>query len=171
MACLLASTQNRFPTHTATSHHSSARLPCSPMSSIITENGHPVVPVATVTSPTSATATATARTLLMIVGPTEYEQTVLHKLGEESLPQAAPLFIAEMGQALDDLCTVRHAPKGSPVIVAGSGSLGWDVIAASLLQAGDEVLVLNTGYFSDSLVDCLSAYGTTVHQLHSVTGG
>ena len=135
--------------------------------STVTENGHPAVHVATVASPTSATP----RTLLMIVGPTEYEEAVLHKLGEESLPQAAPLFIEEMGQALDDLCTVLHAPTGSPVIVAGSGSLGWDMIAASLLEAGDEVLILNSGYFSDSFADCLSAYGMRVHELRSEIGG
>ena len=135
--------------------------------SSVTTNGHPVVPIATVPSPTSCKT----RALLMIVGPTEYEEAVLQKLGEESLPQAAPLFIDEMGQALDDLCTVLHAPTGSPVIVAGSGSLGWDMIAASLLEAGDEVLLLNTGYFSDSFADCLSAYGMRVQQLSSAVGG
>ena len=130
-------------------------------------NGHPAVPIATIASPTSSTP----RTLLMIVGPTEYEPTVLAKLGEHSLPQAAPLFIDEMGAALDDLCVVLHAERGSPVVVAGSGSLGWDMIAANLLVAGDEVLVLNTGYFSDSFVECLQAYGMVVHQLHSEIGG
>ena len=125
------------------------------------------MPIATLASPT----TPTPRTLLMIVGPTEYEEAVLRKLGEESLPQAAPLFINEMGQALDDLCTVLHAPTASPLIVAGSGSLGWDMIAANLLEAGDEVLLLNTGYFSDSFADCLEAYGMVVHQLYSEIGG
>ena len=157
------------------SHSASINLPTptlrpSPIHSqmsTVTTNGHHAVPVATVASPTSSAP----RTLLMIVGPTEYEAAVLHKLGEESLPQAAPLFIDEMGQALDDLCTVLHAPTGSPVIVAGSGSLGWDMIAASVLEAGDEVLVLNTGYFSDSFAECLSAYGMVVHQLQSTIGG
>jgi len=35
--------------------------------------------------------------------------------------------------------------------VSGSGTLGWDMMC-NLLEAGDNVLVLNTGYFGDKFV-------------------
>lgn len=38
---------------------------------------------------------------------------------------------------------VLYAPKGQPFLVAGSGTLGWDMVAANLIEPGEEALVLN----------------------------
>ena len=135
-------------------------------------NGHPVVPISQPAPSTSPTFTSKPppRLLNMIVGPTEYDSAVLSRLGEDSLPQAAPAFIEEMGACLDALCAVVDAPTATPFIVSGSGSLGWDLIAANLLEPGDHALVLHTGYFSDSFVQCLQAYGVTAHTLRSPIG-
>lgn len=38
---------------------------------------------------------------------------------------------------------VLYAPKGQPFLVAGSGTLGWDMVGANLIEEGDEALVLN----------------------------
>ena len=126
--------------------------------------GHPAVPL------TGITTAKAPRNLLMIVGPTEYDPLVLSKLGEESIPQAAPLFIEEMGGALDSLCEVLQGPTATPFIVSGSGSLGWDLIAANLCEAGDEALVIHTGYFSDSFITCLHAYSVVTHTLTAPIG-
>lgn len=40
-----------------------------------------------------------------------------------------------------------------PFIVGGSGTLGWDQVAANLIEPGDAVLVLYTGYFGDGFKD------------------
>ena len=40
-----------------------------------------------------------------------------------------------------------------PFLVSGSGTLGWDQVAANLIEPGDNVLVLNSGYFGDSFAD------------------
>jgi len=37
-----------------------------------------------------------------------------------------------------------------PFLIAGSGTLGWDQAAANLVEAGEEAVVLKTGYFGDS---------------------
>ena len=132
-------------------------------------NGHPVVPISQ-PAPTPTPTSKPTRLLNMIVGPTEYDSAVLSKLGEDSLPQAAPAFIEEMAACLDALCAVVDGPQATPFIVSGSGSLGWDLIAANLLEAGDEALVLHTGYFSDSFVQCLTAYGVIAHCLRSPIG-
>lgn len=36
-----------------------------------------------------------------------------------------------------------------PYVLAGSGSLGWDIVGANLVERGEKVLVVNSGYFSD----------------------
>lgn len=36
-------------------------------------------------------------------------------------------------------------PKSQPFVLSGSGTLGWDLVAANLVEKGDEVLVLHTG--------------------------
>ena len=135
---------------------------------------HPTVPVdgAPLPSPTSIPTplTTPSRPLLMIVGPTEYSPDVLSRLGDDSLPQAAPQFISDMGDALDALCRVLRGPSATPFIVSGSGSLGWDLIAANLLEPHDHALLLHTGYFSDSFALCLTAYAVTPHLLRAPIG-
>lgn len=57
-----------------------------------------------------------------------------------------------------------------PLVLSGSGTLGWDVVAANLVQPGDDVLVLHTGYFADSFADCLTTYGAKPTQLKAAIG-
>lgn len=38
-------------------------------------------------------------------------------------------------------------------LISGSGTLGWDQVASNLIEPGEEVLVLNSGYFGDSFRD------------------
>jgi alanine-glyoxylate transaminase / serine-glyoxylate transaminase / serine-pyruvate transaminase len=61
-------------------------------------------------------------------------------------------------------------PKSQPFVLAGSGTLGWDLAAANLIEPGDEVLVLHTGYFADSFADCLTTYGAKPTQLKAPIG-
>jgi aspartate aminotransferase-like enzyme len=35
--------------------------------------------------------------------------------------------------------------SAQPLVVSGSGTLGWDFVAANLVEPGEEVLVLHTG--------------------------
>jgi len=53
--------------------------------------------------------------------------------------------------------------------VSGSGTLGWDMMC-NLLEAGDNVLVLNTGYFGDKFGECLEVYGANVTHLKAAIG-
>lgn len=55
-------------------------------------------------------------------------------------------------------------------MIAGSGTLGWDLVAANLAERGDEVLVLHSGYFADSFADCLETYGVVATQLKAPIG-
>ena len=57
-----------------------------------------------------------------------------------------------------------------PFVISGSGTLGWDQVAANLIEPGEEALVLHTGYFADSFADCLETYGAKATQLKAPIG-
>lgn len=38
-------------------------------------------------------------------------------------------------------------------ILAGSGTFGWDQVGANVIEPGDRVLVIHTGYFGDGFKD------------------
>jgi alanine-glyoxylate transaminase / serine-glyoxylate transaminase / serine-pyruvate transaminase len=46
-----------------------------------------------------------------------------------------------------------YTTTGQPFLIAGSGTLGWDQVAANLIEPGESVLLLNSGYFGDSFAD------------------
>lgn len=61
-------------------------------------------------------------------------------------------------------------PKAQPLVISGSGTLGWDLVAANLIEAGEDALVLHTGYFGDSFAACLETYGVQTTQLRAPVG-
>ncbi len=62
-------------------------------------------------------------------------------------------------------------PASQPFVLSGSGTLGWDLVAANLVEAGEDVLVLNSGYFSDGFADCFKTYGAAVTEVKAPVGG
>ncbi|MGD9002069.1 MAG: alanine--glyoxylate aminotransferase family protein, partial [Anaerolineae bacterium] len=89
------------------------------------------------------------RKLLMIPGPIEFSPEVLRAMGMATTSHVAPNFLQIFGQALERLREVFLAPKGQPFVVAGSGTLAMDMVAANLVEPGDAALVVNTGVFGD----------------------
>ena len=61
-------------------------------------------------------------------------------------------------------------PSSQPFVISGSGTVGWDQVAANLAEKGDEALVLHTGYFADSFADCFETYGIKATQLKAPIG-
>jgi len=61
-------------------------------------------------------------------------------------------------------------PSAQPFIISGSGTLGWDLISANLVEKGENALVVNTGYFGDSFGNCLETYGAQVTHLRAPIG-
>ncbi|WFD29435.1 hypothetical protein MSPP1_000444 [Malassezia sp. CBS 17886] len=97
--------------------------------------------------------------LLMIPGPIEVADDVLYANAHSSMSHVSPAFIPVFGESLKMLRDVVHAPSAQPFVVAGSGTLGWDMVAANVVEPGDAVLVVSTGYFSDNFADAIAAYG------------
>ena len=83
-----------------------------------------------------------------------------------------PGFVATFGEALTMLRKLFQTtdPASQPFVVSGSGTLGWDMVAANLAEPDDEVLVLHTGYFADSFADCFETYGVKATQLKAPIG-
>jgi alanine-glyoxylate transaminase/serine-glyoxylate transaminase/serine-pyruvate transaminase len=110
------------------------------------------------------------RTLLMIPGPIEFEPAVMAALGAPTASHVAPDFIEVFGQSIERMRKVWMAPSGQPFIIAGSGTLAMDITAANLVEPGDNVLVVSTGYFGDRYEELLKRYGAAVTTIHAGVG-
>ena len=111
--------------------------------------------------------------LLMIPGPIEYSDKVLEAMATPSVSHVGPQFVKVFGENLTMLRKVflTEDPASQPFVVSGSGSLGWDMVASNLVERGDDVLVLHTGYFGDSFADCFASYEVKPTQLKAQVGG
>jgi alanine-glyoxylate transaminase/serine-glyoxylate transaminase/serine-pyruvate transaminase len=110
------------------------------------------------------------RSLLMIPGPIEFEPAVLAAMGAPTTSHLAPEFVEAFGQALEKMRQVFLCPEGQPFVLAGTGTLAMDSAGANLVEPGDKVLVVNTGYFGDRFATLLERYGASVTQLRSTPG-
>lgn len=111
-----------------------------------------------------------SRKLLMIPGPIEFEPEVLSALGQPTTSHVAPNFIQSFGNALRMMRKVWLAPNGQPFIMAGTGTLAMDMAVVNLIEKGDKVLVISTGYFGVRYADLLSRYGAEITFLQSEIG-
>ncbi len=110
------------------------------------------------------------RKLLMIPGPIEFDPAVLQALGAPTTSHVAPNFIETFKSCLQMMRDVWMSPSGQPFILSGSGTLAMDSPAANLVEPGDNVLVLNTGYFGDRYADILKRYGANVDIIQAGPG-
>ncbi|KAK0723173.1 pyridoxal phosphate-dependent transferase [Lasiosphaeria miniovina] len=109
---------------------------------------------------------------ILIPGPIEFDDAVLQSMSHYSESHVAPGFVATFGETLSMLRKLLQTtdPASQPFVLSGSGTLGWDLIAANLIEPGEDVLVLGTGYFSDGFADCLAVYGAKVTELKAAVG-
>lgn len=112
----------------------------------------------------------TDRKLLMIPGPIEFEPAVLEAMARPTLSHVDPAFIASFGNALRMMREVWMCASGQPFVVAGSGTLAMDMAGANLIEPGDKVLVLVTGYFGHRYAELLKRYGAEVTVLEAPLG-
>ncbi|KAL8017240.1 putative aminotransferase class V domain, pyridoxal phosphate-dependent transferase, major [Plasmopara halstedii] len=112
----------------------------------------------------------TKTVLCMNPGPIEFEPRVLKSFAMEGISHVDKTVIEVFGQCLEKMRKVFLAPDGQPLVVAGSGTLGWDMVGANLVNEGDDVLVVNTGYFGDNFAECLERYGATIAHLRCKIG-
>ncbi|KXT17065.1 hypothetical protein AC579_4324 [Pseudocercospora musae] len=109
---------------------------------------------------------------LLIPGPIEFDDAVLQSMSHYSESHVGQPFVNTFGETLSMLRKLFQTenPASQPFIISGSGTLGWDQVAANLTEPGDDALVLHTGYFADSFADCFETYGVKATQLKAPIG-
>lgn len=112
-----------------------------------------------------------AHKLLVIPGPIEVADDVLFANAHPSMSHVSPDFIPVFGDCIRMTREILFSKDAQPFLISGSGTLGWDQVAANLVEPGEKALVLHTGYFGDSFEECLTTYGAEVRQLKADVGG
>lgn len=109
---------------------------------------------------------------LLIPGPIEISDEVSGAMGTFAQSHVGQPFVNVFGEALAMTRKLFQTtnPNSQPFVLAGSGTLGWDLVAANLVEPGEDVLVLHTGYFADSFADCFNIYGAKPIQLKAPIG-
>lgn len=109
---------------------------------------------------------------LLIPGPIEFDDEVLQSMSHYSESHVGQPFVNCFGEVLSMLRKLLQTtdPASQPFVISGSGTLGWDQVAANLSEPGDDVLVLHTGYFADSFADCFETYRVKPTQLKAPIG-
>ena len=109
---------------------------------------------------------------LLIPGPVEIDDAVVQSMSHYAESHVGLPFCNVFGEALLMLRKLFQTtdPASQPFVIAGSGTLGWDLVAANLVEPGEDVLVLHTGYFADSFAECFSIYGAKPTQLKAPIG-
>ncbi len=111
------------------------------------------------------------RPLLMIPGPIEVSRAVVAAAAKHPASHVAPDFIQAMGRSLDCMRAVWLAGQDSqPFIVAGSGTTAMDMTVFNLVEPGEAVLVVNTGYFSDRFAEMFRRRGAHVVEVPGADG-
>jgi alanine-glyoxylate transaminase / serine-glyoxylate transaminase / serine-pyruvate transaminase len=95
---------------------------------------------------------------------------VLSAMATKGTSHVDPQFINTFGESLELLRKVFLTRDAQPFIVAGSGTLGWDMAVCNLMEPGDEALIINTGYFGDHFGKCVEAYGFKTTHVHAPIG-
>jgi alanine-glyoxylate transaminase/serine-glyoxylate transaminase/serine-pyruvate transaminase len=106
----------------------------------------------------------------MIPGPVEFDPEVLNAMSTPATSHVAPNFIESFGKTIELLRKVFIAPTCQPFVLAGSGTLTWDMTASNLIEAGEEALVVNTGVFGDWFGNCIEVYGGKVTHVRTSFG-
>jgi alanine-glyoxylate transaminase/serine-glyoxylate transaminase/serine-pyruvate transaminase len=110
------------------------------------------------------------RPLLMIPGPVEFEPEVLAAMGSPSPSHMDADFARAFGRALVRMRQVFEAPSGQPFIIAGTGTLAMEFAVANVVEAGDRVVVVNTGFFGDRMGRILERLGATPEHVRTEIG-
>ncbi|SJL03718.1 probable AGX1-alanine-glyoxylate transaminase [Armillaria ostoyae] len=94
--------------------------------------------------------------LLVIPGPIEVSDEVLYANAHPSMSHVSPEFVPVFGDCIRMTRFECFLPLPE--------------VAANLIEPGEDVLVLHSGYFGDSFADCIEAYGGKATQVKAEIG-
>lgn len=103
------------------------------------------------------------RKVSMVPGPVEISEAVRQSMSLSPLVHTSPEFVEIFHQVLKKLRILignnKETNGGQALVLSGSGTLGWDILGSNLINSStSNILCISTGFFSDSMVQCLSNY-------------
>ena len=114
---------------------------------------------------------ATERPLLMIPGPIEVSSGVTRAGNGPPKSHLAPTILASYGRSLRHMRKVWCAqPTAQPFAITGSGTLAMEMAVTNLVDPGQPVLVINSGFFSDRMAEMLRRRGAVVREVGAEPG-
>ncbi|HVT19357.1 MAG TPA: aminotransferase class V-fold PLP-dependent enzyme [Thermoanaerobaculia bacterium] len=109
--------------------------------------------------------------LLMIPGPVTISPGVAAAAAGPPPAHTSASLVAAFGAALDLTREVWTAAPGSqPFVLAGAGTLAMEMAATNLIEPGDRVLTLDTGFFAARMGIILRRLGAEVVELKAAVG-
>jgi alanine-glyoxylate transaminase/serine-glyoxylate transaminase/serine-pyruvate transaminase len=112
------------------------------------------------------------RPLLMIPGPIEIADAVIAAYSTPPPSHVSADVIRDFGDALRAMRAVWCADEeAQPFVVPGSGTLAMEMAAANLVDPGEAVLLVHTGFFSERMGEMLRRRGADVTEIKAEPGG
>ncbi|MCB9795474.1 MAG: alanine--glyoxylate aminotransferase family protein [Alphaproteobacteria bacterium] len=112
------------------------------------------------------TTHSSPRPMLMIPGPIEISDAALAASQGRPLSHLDPELIERFGASLRKMRAVwQAAPSSQPFVLSGGGTLAMEAVACNLVDPGERVVVIDTGYFGDRMADILRRRGAAVVRL------
>lgn len=109
--------------------------------------------------------------LLMIPGPVTISPAVAAAAAAPPPAHTSAALVAAFGSALERMREVwTAAPESQPFVLAGAGTLAMEMAAANLIEPGDRVLTLDTGFFAARMGTILRRLGAEVVELKAAVG-
>jgi alanine-glyoxylate transaminase/serine-glyoxylate transaminase/serine-pyruvate transaminase len=109
--------------------------------------------------------------LLMVPGPTNLSRRVRDALSQLQVGHTDPDFAKNFSESLQLARRVFRNGNGHQFIITGTGTIGMETAVATIAEPGDKVLVLNTGYFGQRMVDINRCYGADVEEMSAPLEG
>ena len=107
---------------------------------------------------------------LMIAGPGELHEEDLEVLGRQVIAHYGDVWTELHKQTIDLLGELLDADD-APYLVPGTGTTCLDAAVANLFEPGQRVVVANTGFFGNRLMEIARAHGLEVTEVPVETGG
>ncbi|MGQ9469097.1 MAG: pyridoxal-phosphate-dependent aminotransferase family protein [Nitrososphaerales archaeon] len=108
--------------------------------------------------------------LLMIPGPTNLAHRVAEAMSKPQLGHTDPRFVESFEEILNLTRYLFVNYTGMPFVISGSGTIGMEAAIVSLIEPGDKVLCLDTGYFGKRFIDLATVHGAKVDALYFELG-
>jgi alanine-glyoxylate transaminase / serine-glyoxylate transaminase / serine-pyruvate transaminase len=108
--------------------------------------------------------------LTMTIGPSRIAPSVLACMAVPPPAITDPDFLQVFGQCLRDLRTILGSTDGQSFIIPGTGTMGMEMLAASVVPVGSSVLVVSSGYWGDRWAIICERLGLKVSHLISPPG-